>query len=105
METRLPPDQIAQGLKSKSPKIRALALGGYDRTEIAEHPDIHYQHVLKVMLDSDLGGGLCRQLSAEREQLTVEVMPEPRQTTSWEYLVSPWLERNIISTDQPIIHP
>lgn len=52
METRLPPDQIKQGLKTKSDKIQALALANYDRTEIAEYLNIRYLHVRKVLPDS-----------------------------------------------------
>ncbi len=51
------PAETVAGMTTKADKIRALALAGYLRTEIATHLDIRYQHVRQVLERSgiDLG--------------------------------------------------
>ena len=86
MERRPPADEIIKGLQTTSDKIRALANANYDRTEISKLLDIRYQHVRNVLLRSGIEGGLRRQIEVEREPVTVDAAPPPREDTSWEVL-------------------
>ena len=45
-------DEICAGLPTKSAKIRALDREGYERSEIARHLGIRYQHVRNVLVRS-----------------------------------------------------
>lgn len=47
-------DDIVQGLKTKSDKIRALGRERVPVTEIAKYLDIRYQHARNVLVDSGL---------------------------------------------------
>lgn len=87
MEQRRRPEEIVRGLSTTSAKIRALAQAGYDRTEISEQLGIRYQHVRKVLLDAGITGGLRRQVEAEREPVTVDATPPPREATSSDVLL------------------
>ena len=49
-QSRLPMEEIARDLPTKSAKIRALAAAGYGRAEIAAHLGIRYQHVRNVLV-------------------------------------------------------
>ena len=73
-------------LTTKSDKIRALAKAGYDRTEIAKHLGIRYQHVRNVLLGSGITTGLRREAEAEREPVEVDATPAPREDTAWTVL-------------------
>ncbi len=42
-------DGVVSGLRTKSDKIRALALSGYSRGDIARYLEISYQHVWNVL--------------------------------------------------------
>ena len=86
MEPRPPADEIIKGLQTTSDKIRALANANYDRTEISKLLDIRYQHVRNVLLRSGIEGGLRRQVEVEREAVTVDAAPPPREDTSWKVL-------------------
>jgi hypothetical protein len=82
MKARPPADEITQGLHTTSDKIRALAKADYDRTEISKLLDIRYQHVRNVLLRSGIEGGLRRQVEVDREPVTVDADPAPREDTS-----------------------
>lgn len=84
---RPPAEDVIRGLATTSAKIRALAEAGYDRTEISQQLDIRYQHVRKVLVDAGFTGGLRRHAEAEREPVTVDATPAPREDTSWEVLL------------------
>jgi hypothetical protein len=86
METRPAAGEITKGLQTTSDKIRALAKANYDRTEISKLLDIRYQHVRNVLLRSGIEGGLRRQVEVERDPVTVDAAPPPREDTSWEVL-------------------
>src|SRR5271170_3627393 len=88
MDQRPPTQEVIRDLKTKSAKIRALALAGYDRVEIGELLRIRYQHVRKVLLDSGLGVGLRRQVEAEREPIEADILRKPREATSWKVLAN-----------------
>ena len=79
-------DEIIKGLPTTADKIRALAQASYDRTEISQILGIRYQHVRNVLVRSGIAGGLRRQIEAEREPVTVDATPPPREDTSWEVL-------------------
>ena len=49
MPDRPNPDEVIQGLTTKSSKIRALADAGYDRAEISRILDLSYHHVYSVL--------------------------------------------------------
>ena len=87
MSTRPTPYEITRDLPTTSAKIRALAEAGYDRTEISQALGIRYQHVRKVLIDAGFTGGLRREVEAEREPVTVDASPAPREDTSWEVLL------------------
>jgi hypothetical protein len=86
MATRLAADEIIKGLSTTADKICALAQADYDRTEISQALGIRYQHVRNVLLRSGITGGLRRQVEVEREPVTVDAAPPPREDTSWEVL-------------------
>jgi hypothetical protein len=86
MNARRPASEITNGLTTKSDKIRALAQAGYDRTEIAKHLGIRYQHVRNVLLGSGITTGLRREAEAEREPVKVDATPAPREDTAWTVL-------------------
>lgn len=86
MDTRPPADDVTNGLQTTADKIRALATANYDRTEIGKLLNIRYQHVRNVLLRSGIEGGLRRQVEVEREPVTVDAAPPPREDTSWEVL-------------------
>ena len=86
MATRAPADELIKNLSTTADKIRALAQGGYDRTEISKIMGIRYQHVRNVLLRSGITGGLRRQVEVDREPVTVDAAPPPREDTSWEVL-------------------
>lgn len=50
METHENMSAIAEGLPTKSAKIRALDAAGYKRADIARFLDIRYQHVRNVLI-------------------------------------------------------
>jgi len=71
---RVPFEDVAAGLATKSDKIRAPAKAGYARAEIAALLGIRYQHVRKVLLDAGITGGLKNvRLEVENETLEVEL--------------------------------
>jgi hypothetical protein len=78
---------ITAGLETKSDKIRALALAGYLRTEIADLLDIRYQHVRKVLVDAGIKDGLQREVEFERTPVAVDIAEEKATPTSWEALL------------------
>ncbi|HEX4165012.1 MAG TPA: GIY-YIG nuclease family protein [Bryobacteraceae bacterium] len=86
METRPSADEITKGLQTTADKIRALAKANYDRTEISKLLDIRYQHVRNVLLRSGIEGGLRGQVEVDREPVTVDAEPAPREDTSWKVL-------------------
>lgn len=86
MATRPPADEIIKELATTADKIRALAQANYDRTEISQILGIRYQHVRNVLLRSGITGGLRRQVEVERDPVTVDATPPPREDTSWEVL-------------------
>jgi hypothetical protein len=81
MENRQSAEAITKGLHTTADKIRTLANAGYDRTQIAKHLGIRYQHVRNVLLRSGIEGGLRRQVEAEREPVTIDAEPAPREDT------------------------
>jgi hypothetical protein len=81
------PEDVIRGLETTSAKIRALAQAGYDRTEISQLLGIQYQHVRKVLIDAGITGGLRRPVEAEREPVTVDAAPAPREDTSSDVLL------------------
>lgn len=80
------------GMKTKADKIRALALAGYLRTEIAEILSIRYQHARHVLERSGIGLGRTRDVALDREPVEVEVEAaagdEVIQPTGADYLIS-----------------
>lgn len=86
MATRPAADELLKGLDTTADKIRALAQANYHRTEISKILNIRYQHVRNVLLRSGITGGLRRQVEVEREPVTVDAAPPPREDTSWEVL-------------------
>jgi hypothetical protein len=86
MRDRPPTEEVTRGLETKSAKIRALAKAGYNRAEIAQILGIRYQHVRNVLVTSGIAGGLRRGIEMEREPVTVDAEPAPREDTSWEVL-------------------
>ena len=81
MDQREMPNDVIRGLGTTSAKIRALAHGGYDRTEISQLLGIRYQHVRKVLLDAGITSGLRRPVEAQREPITVDAEPKQREVT------------------------
>jgi hypothetical protein len=69
-------DEVIQDCRTTSDKIRALAHGGYMRTEIASLLHIRYQHVRKVLVDAGIIGGLKRSVAFESLAPTVGNAPE-----------------------------
>lgn len=53
---RPPVEDVITGLTTKSARIRALALAGYERAEIARMLELRYQHVRKVLVDEEARG-------------------------------------------------
>jgi len=93
MSERKPAGEIVQGLTTTSDKIRALAKGRYDRTEIASYLRIRYQHVRNVLMGSGIGGGLRRRkVEAERDPVEVEAAPAPSEDKSWKRLADAGFE-------------
>ena len=88
MNQRQPAAEVVKNLQTTSDKIRALAKANYDRTEISKLLDIRYQHVRNVLLRSGIEGGLRRQLEVEREPVTVDAEPPPREDTAGEVLTN-----------------
>jgi hypothetical protein len=86
MATRAPADELIKDLNTTADKIRALAQANYDRAEISNILGIRYQHVRNVLLRSGITGGLRRQVEVERDPVTVDAVPPPREDTSWEVL-------------------
>jgi hypothetical protein len=80
-------EDVMCGLGTTSAKIRALAHAGYDRTEISQQLGIRYQHVRQVLIDAGIAGGLRRRVEAERQPVTIDAMPMPREHTSSEVLL------------------
>jgi len=80
-----------EGMKSKADKIRALALAGYLRTEIAELLGIKYQHARHVLERSGISLGRTRDVVLDREPVEVEVETDVGeqglQPTRAEYLI------------------
>jgi hypothetical protein len=88
MATRPAFEEVVEGLKTTSDKIRSLARAGYPRTEISRLLGIRYQHVRKVLLDSGMTDGLQKRVEAER--LPILVAPpedKKREDTSWNVLM------------------
>lgn len=81
-----------EGMKSKADKIRALALAGYLRTEIAEMLAIRYQHVRQVLERSGISLGRTRDVVLDREPVEVEVETDVAeqgiQPTRSDYLIA-----------------
>lgn len=69
------------GMKTKADRIRALALAGYLRREIADIIDIRYQHVRNVLERSGISLGKTRDVVLDREPVEVEVPEEEIQET------------------------
>lgn len=86
MNQRRAPEELIQGVKTTSDKIRALANGGYDRVETAKILDIRYQHVRNVLLRSGIAAGLRREVEAEREPVEADAAAPPREDSSWTVL-------------------
>jgi hypothetical protein len=84
--TRPTADELIKNLLTTADKIRALAQANYDRAEISRILGIRYQHVRNVLLRSGISGGLRRQVEVERDPVTVDAAPPPREDTSWEVL-------------------
>jgi hypothetical protein len=87
MSERVPAQSIISGLKTTSDKIRALARGGYARTEISKLLDIRYQHVRKVLLDAGITDGLQRSMQFERPPVAIEVDLTTKHSTKGEMLM------------------
>jgi len=86
---RLTFDEVVEGLKITSDKIRALARAGYARTEIAEFLKIRYQHVRNVLVGAGITTGLQRRGAAERQPILVEPpVKNECEGTSCEVLVN-----------------
>lgn len=81
-----------EGMKSKADKIRALALAGYLRTEIAEMLGIKYQHARHVLERSGISLGRTRDVVLDREPVEVEVETDVAeqgiQPTRSDYLIA-----------------
>lgn len=79
-------------MKTKADKIRALALAGYLRTEIAEILGIRYQHARHVLERSGIRLGRTRDVVLDREPVEVEVETGDDagdiQSTKAEYLIA-----------------
>jgi len=69
-----PISAVIGGVQTKSAKIRALAEGGYLRSNIAKILDIKYQHVRKVLEDSGSREGLLREAVST-------AAPKPKRTS------------------------
>lgn len=67
------PAETVAGMTTKADKIRALALAGYLRTEIATHLDIRYQHVRQVLERSGIDLGRSRGDFAARKAVVKAV--------------------------------
>lgn len=68
------PEDVTKDLRTKSAKIRALALEGYSRTEIASFLEIRYQHVRNVLMDAaSVGAKSSVVVSADRQAFSEEV--------------------------------
>ena len=87
MQDRTPAADVIKGLTTTANKVRALARAGYNRVEISKLLDIRYQHTRQVLVRSGITDGLQRQVEVEREPVTVDDTPVPRETTSWEVLL------------------
>lgn len=59
-DAKRPASVVVQGLETTADKIRALAIEGYLRVEIAAFLDIRYQHARGVMLSAGITDGLSR---------------------------------------------
>ena len=71
-------DKISNGLATKSAKIRALALAGATRSEIANYLSIRYQHVRNVLVSpsgSSGGGGGARNPPSHTDDPPPPVIP------------------------------
>lgn len=83
---------VLEEMRTKADKIRALALAGYLRTEIAEILGIKYQHARHVLERSGISLGRTRDVVLDREPVEVEVEAgdEGRdiQETKAEYLIA-----------------
>lgn len=88
-ETVLP---ALEEMKTKADKIRALALAGYLRTEIADILGIRYQHARQVLERSGISLGRMRDVVLDREPVEVEVEAgddeQEIQATKAEYLIA-----------------
>lgn len=72
---RIPAQTLIAHLRTTSEKIRKLAEGGYERTEIAKLLGIRYQHVRKVLIDAGFTGGL--QGDTRRHGSSQSDLPDP----------------------------
>lgn len=76
MHTRKTVLPTLSALKTKADRIRALALAGYLRREIADMLDIRYQHVRNVLERSGISLGKTRDVVLDREPVEIEVPEE-----------------------------
>lgn len=76
-DVRRPASIVVQGLDTTADKIRALAVEGYLRAEVAAFLNITYQHARWVMLSAGMTDGLSRGGST-----VVGDKPKPRTTTA-----------------------
>jgi hypothetical protein len=75
------------GMRTKADRIRALALAGYLRSEIAAMLGIRYQHVRGVLERSGIDLGRTRDVVIEREPVEIEVPAEEVQPLGEDYLL------------------
>jgi hypothetical protein len=75
------------GMRTKADRIRALALAGYLRSEIAAILGIRYQHVRGVLERSGIDLGRTRDVVIERERVEVEVPVAEVQPSGEDYLL------------------
>lgn len=68
-----------EGMKTKADKIRALALAGYMRTEIAEMIGIRYQHVRQVLERSGISLGRTREVTIAIEPVVEEIIVDEEE--------------------------
>lgn len=76
--SRIPPDRIVQGLRTKADKIRTLAKAGYFRTEIAKFLGIRYQQVRHVLERSGIDLGRVRRTEqVPQRPIPIRAGPSP----------------------------
>lgn len=85
---------IAEGLPTKSAKIRALAAAGFARADIARFLNIRYQHVRNVLADEARASGTSLTRSPQPgDQVRVQVSSGGR-------IVIPSEFRNFLKIDE-----